>query len=345
MKISDFTKFKQEKQSLANDGTSGFMQSIYPHIRCNHSPENINDDNYGYCFGITKDSIPFEAELWYDHDPESENVTIYIPEIEELEDTEDEPLINAQTGTRTFSTEIEIHENMALCVGMVDNGQIESLSLLNTYIELLIDCGLIQFPGNVYNAAAWRYIDMDGNDIIAINVTLCEDGEVMAMTHLKFTPFTHKADMRAKLKVVKSEQLIYGYMAENLDSWRYEGHGLYLTLKDKKLNKNLLNPLCRIIKNSIDSGRWIEYAGTEEMESLMELVLEQAAALMPLTVEDYYMLNEFDKWQEEFCDEDNPRIDDAIDSIFLNEECRKQIEQEARNGRYSDLAAEIGIRL
>lgn len=183
---------------------SGFMQSRYPLIRCNHSLSNIDSDNYGYAYGVTKDQIPFEAELWYGHNPESTNVTFYLPEIMEFEEVEDKPLINQTTGTRTFCTEVQRQYGMALCVGMVDKGMIESLSLLDTYIELLVDSELIAFSSNVLNGAAWRYTDFDGNDIVAVNITLLEDDELMAITPLDWIRFIPESELpRPKLYIVK----------------------------------------------------------------------------------------------------------------------------------------------
>ncbi|MCR4892750.1 MAG: hypothetical protein K5989_11290 [Lachnospiraceae bacterium] len=200
--------FENYVENLPDDGEpieiTGFMQSRYPLLHCNHSLENIDSDNYGYAFGVTKDQIPFEAELWYGHDPESTNVTFYLPEIAEFDEVEDEPLINATTGTRTFSTEVQRKYGMALCVGMVEDGIIDSLSLLNTYIELLLDSELIAFSSNMLNGAAWRYIDLDGNDIVAVNVTLLENDDLMALTPLDWIKFIpERINKKPLFRVVK----------------------------------------------------------------------------------------------------------------------------------------------
>ncbi len=321
---------------------SGYLQSRYPLLSCNHSLKDITEDNYGYCFGVTSDQIPFEAELWYDHDPETKNVTIYMPEIVEFNEIEGEPLINATTGTRAFNYDVERHYSMALCDGMVDNGSIESLSLLNTYIELFIDYGMIEYSSNVYNASASRLVDFAGNDIVGISITLEEAGEVMASTSLIFTPFIERIN-RPKLHVFEQIPEIFAYFAENVDVGNADGILLYKLLRRKKMGYDLFHELCSVIASVLDSATWTEISNVDEMERIIELVVEQAVSLMPLDITDYEMINRFDKWQEEFCDEDNDKIDDAVNAIFCNEECRKLIAEEARSGRYLELAEDIGV--
>ena len=101
--------------------------------------------------------------------------------------------------------------------------------------------------------------------------------------------------------------------------------------------------LCCGITRFIDSSTWVDVSNAEEMEKVIELIVKQAVTLMPLDISDYDMINAFDKWQEEFCEDDNEEIDDAVNKIFMNEECRKTIEKEARAGRYLELAADVGI--
>ena len=205
MKIKEFDDYIDELPDDGNiDRPDGFIQSHYPLIHCNHSLEDIDSDNYGYAYGITKDQIPFEAELWYGHNPESTNVTFYIPEIPEFDELEGEPLINATTGTGVFNYQVERQYGMALCIGMVEREQIENLTVLDTYVSLLIDSGLIAFSSNVLNGSVWRYTDFDGNNIVAINVTLLEDDELMALTPLEWIPFVPDYyNKMPKLRLVK----------------------------------------------------------------------------------------------------------------------------------------------
>ena len=342
------TRFGDHERASLGDAAersqSGYLQSRYPLLSCNHSLKDITEDNFGYCFGVTSDQIPFEAELWYDHNPETKNVTIYMPEIVEFNEIEGGPLINATTGTRAFNYDVQRHYSMALCDGMVDNGSIESLCLLNTYIELLIDYGMIEYSSNVYNASASRLVDFAGNDIVSISITLEEAGEVMASTSLIFTPFIERIN-RPKLHVIEQIPEIFAYFAENVDVGNADGILLYKLLYRKKMGYDLFHELCSVIASVLDSATWTEISNVDEMERIIELVVEQAVSLMPLDITDYDMINRFDKWQEEFCDEDNDRIDDAVNTIFCNEECRRVIEEEARNGRYLELAKDIGIEI
>ena len=69
------TRFGDHERASLGDAAersqSGYLQSRYPLLSCNHSLKDITEDNFGYCFGVTSDQIPFEAELWYDHNPET----------------------------------------------------------------------------------------------------------------------------------------------------------------------------------------------------------------------------------------------------------------------------------
>ena len=322
---------------------SGYLQSRYPLLVCNHSLKGVTEDNYGYCYGVTSDQIPFEADLWYEHNPETKNISIYRPEIMEFNDVEDEPLINESTGTRTFNYEVQRHYNMALCDGMVDNGSIESLSLLNTYVELLIDYGMIEYATNVYNASASRLVDFAGNDTVAITITLEEDGEVMSSTPLMFTPFIESRSGHPKLRIMEYVPEVYGYLAGDMDVGNFDGVLLYRLLQKKKLRYEEFHELCCTFLRLINSKTWVDAFSPVEMERAIELVTEQAVALMPLDVSDYDMINKFDKWQEEFCEEDNPRIDDAVNRIFLDGECRMSIQNEMWAGNYLELAEDIGL--
>lgn len=341
------TRFSNYAGDASDDQTkqcaSGYLQSRYPLLVCNHSLKEITEDNYGYCYGVTSDQIPFEAELWYEHKPETKNITIYMPEIMEFNEIEDEPLINASTGTRTFNYEVQRHYSMALCDGMVDNGSIESLSLLNTYVELFIDYGMIEYTTDVYNASASRLVDFAGNDIVAITITLEEGGEEMSSTPLIFTPFIESRSRQPKLRIMEYVPDVYGYLAGDMDVGNFDGVLLYKLLQKKKLRYEEFHELCCAFRRLIKSRAWVDTFSPIEMEQTIELVAEQAVTLMPLDVSDYDMINQFDKWQEEFCEDDNPRIDDAVNRIFMDGDCRTSIQNELWAGNYLELAEDIGL--
>ena len=232
---------------------------------------------------------------------------------------------------------------MALCDGMVDNGSIESLSLLNTYVELLIDYGMIEYATNVYNASASRLVDFSGNDIVAITITLEEDGEVMSSTPLIFTPFIENRSGHPKLRIMEYVPEVYGYLAGDMDAGDFDGALLYRLLQKRKLRYKEFHELCCAFLRLINSKAWTDTFSLVEMERVIELLAEQAVALMPLDVSDYDMINQLDKWQEEFCEDDNLVIDDAVNRIFLDGECRMSIQNEMWAGNYLELAEDIGL--
>ncbi len=180
----------------------GFLQSRFPRLCCNHSINSVDETNLGYTYGVTEDGIPFEAELWTNESGRC--VTFYLPEIEAFNEVEDEPLIDAATGMRTFSTQRYLEYSMVLMEGMVDRGMIGSLSVLNTYIQLLIGYGLISYETDLLNAAGFLITDFAGNDLVALAITLEEDGMLVATTPLEWTPFIpERVDAEPMLRLVK----------------------------------------------------------------------------------------------------------------------------------------------
>lgn len=169
----------------------GFYQSDYPNLCCNHSLTDISELNYGYCYGVSKDNIPFEAELWYGESPQTKVVSFYLSEIEEIDNIDEEKIIDGRTGNEVFHFNSSAEYNALLSEGMVDNGYIDSLPVLDGYVELLIDWGVISYTSTNRNGTGWRMTDFNGNDLVQISITLEEDGEVLAETPLKFIPFKY----------------------------------------------------------------------------------------------------------------------------------------------------------
>lgn len=172
----------------------GYFQSRFPMIFCNHSISDVSKNNLGYTYGVTVDQIPFEAELWKTDN--SRSVTFYLPEIKEFNDLYGEPLIDQSTGTQSFHFSKTVSGCMVLMTGMVDRGMIDSLAVLDSYTELLVESGLINFPTNMLNAAGFLLTDIAGNDLVGIAITLEEDGDVFAETSLSWISFWSKNENR-----------------------------------------------------------------------------------------------------------------------------------------------------
>lgn len=181
----------------------GYIESSYQKIICNYALENINDNNIGYSFGVTADGVPFDAEAW-----ETDGdlmVTFYLPSMLDEEDFSDEPFPESSDGMQVFHSQQQFFGEQALCVGMVDDGTIESWELLNAYVQFLIDSDLVEFCTDVLNASGMFLIDVMGNDVVAITITLAMGDDITAMTKLDFIPFKEKDDDngRGNFRVVK----------------------------------------------------------------------------------------------------------------------------------------------
>ncbi len=191
------------KKEIFNDfEITKHIQSRFPLLCCNHNINDVEENNYGYAYGVTIEQIPFEAEIWSMGD--STNVTFYLPEIKEFNDVNDDPLIKQTTTIKTFHAEHELERSTVLMTGMVDRGTIDSLSVLEAYTQLLIDSQLIEYKTDMLNAAGFLLTDFAGNDVIAISITIEEDGNILAMTPLSWIPFLpEKEHRKSKFCIIK----------------------------------------------------------------------------------------------------------------------------------------------
>ena len=161
----------------------GYYEAIYPFPICNHVKEwNVN--NYGYAQGIMSNGIPFEAELWANDN--CINVSFVLPRLFLS-------MGNRQTLKRGniigFHTSEERYNQGILTIGMVDDGFIESYDELLQYVDVLKEQGLIEYLGQIENAAGLLCTDVEGNELVNIIVTLEEDEEELAEVYLEFREF------------------------------------------------------------------------------------------------------------------------------------------------------------
>lgn len=186
--------------NTVNEKAEGYYQSKWAHVTFNFSPSNFSKENIGYAYGVTNTGHPFMAETW--KYGSNQDVAFYLPVIEDFMKKEGTPLINQETQTKTFSVQAEAKGFHALCVGMVDKGFVDDLSVMNAYLVFLCKCGLLHFESNMYNGYAFLLTDNNGQDLIAITVSLVMDSKVEATTPLSWTLFP-KLPKRS-LHVVKS---------------------------------------------------------------------------------------------------------------------------------------------
>lgn len=191
-----------EETDKKNIASGLYLQTKYPMPICNHTSD-IRKENVGYTQGIISDGTPFQAEIWeYEH---TKVLSIIISDREEfylLEDTiksTDAISIGNITG---FHNEATYRDEAVLIIGMairdMEGEDIDVIKLVG-YLE---EKDIVDFPGTMINGAASTFTDIEGHDVIRVNITLEEDGEVYAKTDLQFMDFPNRP-RNTKFEVVK----------------------------------------------------------------------------------------------------------------------------------------------
>ena len=163
------------------------FQSDFPYIQYNFSPRNIGKENIGYAHGVTIDGIPYMAEKW-DLDGKVD-VCFYLPVLEDLIDGMNEEDLAKCEELEENATRYEVKGGQMLCIGMVDNCVENEIRVLEAYFDYLKAVGLLQFTTQVCAAYYLLLTDVNGNDVLALTVTMEEDGNVLAVTPLRWIPF------------------------------------------------------------------------------------------------------------------------------------------------------------
>ena len=163
------------------------FQSDFPYIQYNFSPRNIGRENIGYAHGVTIDGIPYMAEKW--EIDGKVDVCFYLPVLEDLIDGMDEAEDEKCEAMAQSAERYDVKGGQMLCIGMVDNCVENEIPVMEAYFEYLDTVGLLEFTTQVRAAYYLLLTDINGNDVFALTVTLEEDGNVLAVTPLRWIPF------------------------------------------------------------------------------------------------------------------------------------------------------------
>ena len=163
------------------------FQSDFPYIQYNFSPRNIGRENIGYAHGVTIDGIPYMAEKW--EIDGKVDVCFYLPVLEDLIDGMDEAEEEKCEAMAQSAERYDVKGGQMLCIGMVDNCVENEIPVMEAYFEYLDTVGLLEFTTQVRAAYYLLLTDINGNDVFALTVTLEEDGNVLAVTPLRWIPF------------------------------------------------------------------------------------------------------------------------------------------------------------
>ena len=176
-----------DSPAVVEDDAPQQFQSDFPYIQYNFSPRNIGKENIGYAHGVTIDGIPYMAEKW-DLDGKVD-VCFYLPLLEDLLDGMSEEDLARCEELEENATRHEVKGGQMLCIGMADNCVENEISVMDAYFEYLKEVDLLHFTSQVCEAYYMLLTDVNGNDVLALTVTLEEDGNVLAVTPLRWIPF------------------------------------------------------------------------------------------------------------------------------------------------------------
>lgn len=160
---------------------------------CNHV-QGVRSNNIGYVQGVLGDRIPFEAEMW--KDGKTKTVAFFMPYVatgfEEIKVPEDRKSKGTKGNVVGFCSKKGFRDWAVLPIGMVEDGEEENFDLILYYAELLVDAELITFTTEVNNAYVAYYIDVAGNDLVGIYITVEDETGQLAYCPLRFRKFIEK---------------------------------------------------------------------------------------------------------------------------------------------------------
>ena len=165
---------------------------------CNHTKE-VTADNIGYVQGVLYDGTPFEAEIWKDDRVGTKNLTVILPEKKEVFG-----MRTSQSGGQVREGKTAFEWNAALPVGMIDREIEEPPEETDFYMKYLLDNQIICLNSFGLEFLFRFLTDVQGKDLVAIDIMLERNGVVFATTDLNFRPFPAQKKV-ISLRVIKNE--------------------------------------------------------------------------------------------------------------------------------------------
>lgn len=188
------------------DEPVGYYQSKFEYPVCNHT-EGITKNNIGFTRGITASGVPFEAELFKEVD--AVTMAVIMPAIynDAYEGMEDDELSDENINITSMHYEVESFDYSVLDIGMVDDAMEENTDVVKDYVDFLVKNGIVTYASNLINGAVLYRVDVLGNEIAKILVTMQEGEDLWAYTDLQFDKFPklHKSNKKPVFKVIRNE--------------------------------------------------------------------------------------------------------------------------------------------
>lgn len=159
-----------------------YIELKYDMPCCNHT-DGVSKHNIGYSVGVTGDGVPFEAELF--EDGETVTMSVILPSIfdsnpvGDIKNKMDSNIIG-------FRNECLAEDFSVLDIGMVDEGEEDELDVVQQYVDYLIDNSIVSFACNMQNGSVLYRVDVRGNDLTKVVITMSEPDEMWAYTDLDF---------------------------------------------------------------------------------------------------------------------------------------------------------------
>ena len=126
----------------------------------------------------------------------------------EMDPEEDDELSDENTNITAMHYEVESVDYSVLDIGMVDDAMEENTDVVRDYVDFLVNNRIVTFASNLLNGTVLYRIDVLGNELAKVLITMREDEELWAYTDLDFTEFPkkHKSYNRQKFKVIQREE-------------------------------------------------------------------------------------------------------------------------------------------
>lgn len=184
--------------NLLSSPQKNYVEAIHPSPVCNHTSE-IGSENIGFTQGVLADGVPFEAELWETADGHR-CMNVVLSDCIEADSTDGDPLQQGNAIGLRWGEQATNHS--VLTVGMAIRDLDISLEETIFYTSYLERMGLLSFVGEQCNGYVQTLTDVEGNDLIAVAVSLSEPEHLYATTPLSFRPFPNHPRKRPFLTLI-----------------------------------------------------------------------------------------------------------------------------------------------
>lgn len=177
----------------------GYVEGSYDMPICNHT-QNIEKYNIGYTQGITKGGVPFEAEL-FEADG-TRTISVIMPSIYESNIVSEEPDDEEDNNLIGFQMQVEEVDYSILDIGMVDEGEEDDLEVVQKYVDFLVRNEIVSFASNMINGTVMYRVDINGNDLTKVLITMKDKNGDIAYTDLEFRPFNYLKKKNTDGKII-----------------------------------------------------------------------------------------------------------------------------------------------